>query len=121
MDQLDVVVVAYYDKKTALNWIKDAKTRFPMFLDQNLKVYDALGYHKTFVRMFGRNKLGKDIKITFHHLFSSLPYIKGGQTPQMGGDMITNKEGKILYIHRSESPDDRPSPEELVTLLKTLD
>lgn len=121
MEQLDIVLVAFYDRKTALNWIKGTKTSFPMFLDQNLKLYDALSYYKRPVGILDRKRLGKDLKIAITHFFSTIPAIKGGQSHQMGGDMIVNKECKLLYILRSETPDQRPSPKELAKLLKTLD
>jgi peroxiredoxin len=37
---------------------------------------------------------------------------------QAGGDFLVDREGKILFAHRSRDPSDRPSPEKLLEQIK---
>ena len=39
------------------------------------------------------------------------------EVSQLGGDIIVDSEGKIIYLHRCERPDDRPTIGELVHTL----
>lgn len=36
-------------------------------------------------------------------------------TLQLGGDFVVGRDGRLMYVFRSEGPDDRPDVDELVT------
>ncbi len=40
-------------------------------------------------------------------------------TRQLGGDFVVDAQGRIAYVHRSRTPDDRPSVDELVAAVAT--
>ena len=117
LDQLNVVLVSYYDRETAIQWMQEVNTNFPMYLDSNRSVYNILGYSA--LARLNAKTVFRAIKLSVKsRTFVKLPT---ADTPkQMGGNVIITRDGKILYIHRCETPDDRPSADDLLKLLPTL-
>lgn len=70
-----------------------------MYRDKDLKTYDALGFDRE------PSAEGFDMALL------------EGTPPQMGGNLIVTKEGKILYILRSSTPDERPTVEDLLKVI----
>jgi len=48
----------------------------------------------------------------------TLPRRPHGDTAQLGGDVVIDREGRIVYAHRGASPADRPRVADLVTALR---
>ena len=116
LDGLNVVLVSFYNPEAAKQWMQNANTNFPMYIDSKSDTYDMLGFHPTF--SLGLKTVFKGIGLVLTG--RSPKNIPGERPTQMGGDMITDKDGKILYLYRSVTPDDRPSVRNILNLLPTL-
>ena len=100
-----------------MSWMQETNTNFPMYIDSGNSIYNLLGYKGT--ASITAKVVFKAIKLAFKA--RSIPALPKADLPkQLGGSMILSREGKILYIHRSETPDDRPTMDQLIRLLPTL-
>ena len=46
---------------------------------------------------------------------------KGDDTLQLGADVVVDRAGQIAFLHLASDAADRTPPEELVTVLRSLD
>ena len=116
LDRLNVVLVSFYEPEAAKQWLRDNNTNFPMYMDAKSETYKVLGYHPTgtlpFKTVFKAIIIGLKTR--------TIPPNPQNLPAQMGGNMIADKDGKILYLHRSVSPDDRPSVRDILNVLSAL-
>jgi hypothetical protein len=42
-----------------------------------------------------------------------------GDTLQLGGDFVVDRDGRLAYAYRSRGPDDRPSVDDLVDAVRS--
>lgn len=117
-DRLNVVLVSFYEPELAKEWMRSISINLPMYIDAKSDTYKMMGYHP-------RGSIG--IKTVFRAVLIGLrrrhlpPPPPGGDIPaQLGGDVIADTSGKILYLYRSVTPDDRPPVRDIVNVLPTL-
>ena len=118
LDRLNVVLVSFYEPEVAKQWLRDNNTNFPMYMDAKSETYKVLGYHPT--ATIKAKTVFKGILIILKTRTIQRPPPNTILPTQMGGNMIADKDGKILYLHRSVSPDDRPSVRNILTVLSAL-
>ena len=106
--KLSIVLIANYDRETAMNWLIETNVDFPFYLDQTSAVYRALDFPVSSLKSWHIYTLWWYLKKAFQG--HSIPLPRGDEDiSQLGGNIIVNKEGKILFLHRCERPDDRPT------------
>ncbi len=111
-----VLLVAFEDKPFWIKiWLEETGTDYPFLLDVERKVYGAYGLRYSKWRVWSPKTLS-------HYLWAFISRKKvfntGGDTGQMGGDFIIDDNGRILMVHRSVEPADRPSVDEIIATLK---
>ena len=90
---------------------------FPIFADPERTAYRAFGLERlSWHRVFSLATLNLYLKL-FRKGLVRQDY-GANDIYQAGGDFLIDKNGSILFAHRSEEPADRPS---VSTLLKAID
>lgn len=91
---------------------------FEFFLDPGRKAYQAYGLEHSLIRSWGPN-----VWFAYARLLLSGRRWRGiqGDSAQLGGDFIVDRNGIIRLAYRSHDPTDRPSINKLVSLLQQLE
>lgn len=113
-----MVLVSFFEDETAKQWIQNVDTNFPMYIDPELDLYDIFGFSKT-VNVKAQT-IFKLVKVAVKTrsiplLTREIPLVGGRDiSGQLGGNLIVDMEGKIVYLYRSARPDDRPAIAEIL-------
>ena len=90
-----------------------------MLVDQERKLYCAVGLGKSMYKVWGVGSM------TFYaeQLCAGKAFVAGEKDDdlhQMGGDYIIDRQGKMSLVYPSKVSTDRPSVDHLVTVMKSL-
>ncbi|MBI2026426.1 MAG: redoxin domain-containing protein [Deltaproteobacteria bacterium] len=113
---VQVLVVSFSKRELFEPFAKDhAHSHFTFLRDPECKAYKAFGLR--------RAKITEMLKPTVAIKYFSL-ILKGGKVKktqedvyQLGGDFILDPQGKVIFSYPSQHPDDRPSIQELLSVL----
>lgn len=113
-----VAIISFGTFPGAIAWLQETAVLFEFFLDPGRKAYQAYGLEHSLVRSWGPKAWS-----TYARLLLSGRRWRGiqGDSAQLGGDFIVDRNGIIRLAYRSHDPTDRPSINELVTLLQRLE
>lgn len=103
----------------AKQWLGVTKCPFEMLCDPKRELYQAFGLGRSISKVWSTSSLTyyAEQKAAGRQLPQSFQDIED-DPHQMGGDFIIDKEGKILLLHCSKNPTDRPSVESLIQVIK---
>jgi len=116
---IKVVVISFGARQGALAWLQDTACNLDLFLDQERRLYRALGLHRSLAKVWNM--------ATVHYYAGQKA--KGNPLPQpvadveddplqMGGDFTVRcRDGVLLLCHPSSHPRDRPT---LATILANV-
>lgn len=117
----NVVVISFGCKEGAEKWLKETKCKYPMLLDAERKVYSFFGLKKSVYKVWSISGLMYYAEKMAQGIQLPKPYEDMHDDPhQMGGDFIIDKNGKIKFMHPSQTAKDRPSVDKLCKELKEL-
>ena len=91
---------------------------FPMVLDENSVVYRALGFPDSSYKSWHVWTLWWYFK-KWYEGHSIRKIQSGEEVTQLGGDVVVDKQGRIVYLYRCQRPDDRPTVDQLIGVFKT--
>jgi len=112
-----VVVVAFSEPVTLVHYQEHHQWHFPILADPERKAYQAFGLERlSWHRVYSLATLKLYLKL-FRKGLVRQDYGES-DVYQAGGDFLIDRNGKILFAHRSDEPADRPS---VSTLLKAID
>ncbi|HEX6801113.1 MAG TPA: SelL-related redox protein [Candidatus Binatia bacterium] len=112
-----VVVVAFSEPTTLVHYQEHHQWHFPILADPERKAYQAFGLERlSWHRVYSLATLKLYLKL-FRKGLVRQDYGES-DVYQTGGDFLIDRNGKILFAHRSDEPADRPS---VSTLLKAID
>lgn len=111
-----VVVVISFESPAALarfHWFRDLP--FLVVSNQSRQMYHAFGLRtRAILWLFDRDTIGSYARGLLH---GRLPRWPRGDLYQLGGDVVLNRGGEVVFVHRSATPADRPSVDTLVRVL----
>ncbi|MBD3334076.1 MAG: redoxin domain-containing protein [Candidatus Eisenbacteria bacterium] len=113
-----VIVVAYSSPGAARRWIESVCPRFPILLDPRREFYAALGFERSYRRALSGRNIRKHAR---DFLQGKRSAGREGDPAQMGGDLLLSGTGRVLLLHRSSDPVDRPQPEEILERIRQED
>jgi peroxiredoxin len=115
--QTRVVVITFGSSFGAQAWLNETNALFTLLLDPERKAYRAYGLEYSLLRSWSPK-----VWLEYARLMLSGRKWRGiqGDSGQLGGDFIVDKDGILRLIHPSHDPSDRPSVEELIDVLKRL-
>ncbi len=111
------VLVISFESPAALrrfHWFGDLP--FLVVSDQSRRLYNSFGLRsRPLHRLFDRETM----KTYAHELLRGhLPPWPRADLRQLGGDVVLNQAGDVVFVHRSATPADRPSVETLLQVLR---
>jgi peroxiredoxin len=112
-----IVVVSFAAPERLLPYQKHHQWPFVMLADPKRIAYQAFALQRlSLLRVFSPSTL----RLYFRLLREGKKLQNYGQDDyyQAGGDFLVDRDGSILFAHRSQDPADRPSVE---TLLEAID
>ena len=113
-----VAIISFGTFPGAKAWLQETAVTFEFFLDPGRKAYQAFGLERSLTSSWGPK-----VWFTYARLLLSGRRWRGiqGDSAQLGGDFIVDRDGIIRLAYRSHEPTDRPSNTELVSLLQRLE
>ena len=115
---VQVKVVSFAPPQALESYREQFSWKFDLFSDPRREIYKLFG--------LGRAKPWKIFHPRTVIKFVTL-VLKGTKIQkskedefQMGGDFLIDASGHLRYIFRSETPDERPSLQELLTVIRSL-
>jgi len=113
-----VVAISFGPVSNARAWLAETGAPFLMLLDSERVAYHAYGLEHSWLRGWG-------LKAARHYVRALLAGHRWrgiqGDTAQLGGDFIVDRNGIIRFAYRSHDPADRPPAGQLLAVLRQLD
>ncbi|GAC1474970.1 MAG: hypothetical protein PVSMB7_30210 [Chloroflexota bacterium] len=120
LDELDVsVFVISFEPPATLHrfqWFMDLP--FTTLSDPSRHLYTAFGLRsRPLGRLFDRDTLTSYLRGFLH---GHVPPLRHADMRQLGGDVVLDRVGKAVFVHRSKTPADRPPVHELLRILRAV-
>jgi len=114
-----VVVVAHSILQSAQTWLESYGFEFPLLVDGEQTLYKTLGLGRsvslwkmpTLIRYVEQVMSGEKLLRSF----------EGDDLHLMGGDLMVDSSGKLLYVYYGKTTYDRPTVSELLEQLRSFD
>jgi peroxiredoxin len=110
---VSVAVVSFAEPAKLRPYQEHHNWPFPVLADPHRAVYQAFNLKRlSWFKLFSPSTVGLYFKL-----------MRAGMRPhnygkddhyQAGGDFLLDREGRILFAHRSQNPADRPTPAKLL-------
>ena len=112
-----VALIAFGSNALAQEWIKETSTTFRFLIDPERKAYQAFGLEYSLLRSW-RPK----IWFEYARLMAKGRKWRGiqGDSGQLGGDFIVDRDGIIRMAYRSHDPTDRPAASYILEKLEDI-
>lgn len=117
LDELDasVLVISFEHPATLrrFGWYRNLP--FIVLSDPSRRLYDVFGFPTgSLSRLFDRETIMSYARGFIH---GRVPRFRRTDFLQLGGDVVLNRAGQAVFVHRSESPADRPAVDLLLRML----
>ena len=90
---------------------------YPVLADETRAVYRAYGLPRgSWWRVWGVNSVRAYGRLLRRGRRLERPR---GDTLQLGGDFVVDRDGRVAYVYRSRGPDDRPSVDDLLDAVRS--
>jgi peroxiredoxin len=112
-----IVVVSFGGVWQARAWQEETGATFTLLLDPPRAAYRAYGLEHSRLRSWGPKVWWRYVQL----LIGGRRW-RGiqGDTAQLGGDLIVDRNGIVRLVYRSHDPTDRPSVSQLLETLKRI-
>jgi alkyl hydroperoxide reductase subunit AhpC len=112
-----VFTVTFGHPYWAQAWLQETASPFPVLLDPTQDVYQLYGLDHSAVR-------SSSVKTLLYYARALLRgeklIEKRGDTHQLGGNFIIDKQGIVQFVYPSRDPTDRPPVDAMMRVLKRL-
>jgi len=112
--------VSFGHQSGAVQWLKDTKATFPLYLDQKRAIYNLLGLPRSISKAFGMQAMS----------YYGAALARGDEIPkffadddaqQLGGNFMLKKVNdddlRFTLLYRSQTSSDRPSVQSLLEVI----
>lgn len=113
----DIIAVSFGTPYWANVWLEETQAPFPIWLDPQKESYQLYGMTSSTLKAWGPQNLW----------YYAKAYLRGekskgnrGETDQMGGNFIIDREGVVRFAYPSKNPTDRPEISTMINTLKKL-
>lgn len=112
-----VLVVTFGSLEGAKKWLQDTECPYQLLRDEKRELYTSMGLYRSVAKTWKTDSVsfyGEAIRAK-----AELPeFVQGDDPHQMGGDLIIDKDGRLLMVYASKHSKDRPMVEDIITELK---
>jgi len=118
LDQLAavVLVVTFEPPAIVAQFVEMEAVPFPVLSDVSRQAYTAFGLQRGRASTIWSLATAKSYLRSILH--GRLPRLPRGDLTQLGGDVVLDADGRIVFVHRSQNPADRPTIETIVTAIR---
>jgi peroxiredoxin len=115
--QTQVTLISFSTPELAKKWVAETKASFQFLLDPKREAYQAYGLEYS----LGRSWSPK-VWYEYARLIAQGRKWRGiqGDSGQLGGDFIVDREGIIRMSYRSHDPTDRPAVSQILNKLEEI-
>lgn len=110
-----VLLISFGTPEWAHLWLEETGSPFPLLLDSDRTVYRRYGLERSALRVWSPRVIWYYLRLLWAG--RRLKPVQG-DPHQLGGDFIVDRERVVRCAHPSRDPADRPSPEELLDVLR---
>ena len=115
----EVLVISFSRPERVAAYVKAHAVPFPALADPSLSAYHAFELGRTSWRdMMELRLLGRFAKMIGQGWLPGLP-TQGDDLMQLGGDFVIDRQLRLVFVHPSADPTDRPEPQELVQAVRS--
>jgi peroxiredoxin len=114
----EIVVISFGPGSLARAWLDETGSPLRLFLDPKREAYRAYGLEYSLARSWGPRAIW-----TYARLLLRGRRWRGiqGDSGQLGGDFVVDRQGILRLAYRSKDPADRPSVESLLAALRQIE
>ena len=115
LKQYHIVIISFTSSINSVHqWKNETQCSFKIYCDPHRCLYRHFGFpSNAYARVWNIETLDYYVeqKVSGKKLPTKLD--PNDDPNQMGGDVIINRDGHVIWVHRSKSPTDRPSLQQL--------
>lgn len=105
--------------KEGVSWLERTPTHYQLLSDTHKHFYKLLNLKRSFYKSWHSTAIHYYAEKVVNDVNLIKP-LEHDDLEQTGGDVILDKSGHIVYTHYSEATVDRPSADELLSVVKSL-
>jgi peroxiredoxin len=112
-----VWIISFGTLPGAQTWLEETCAPFPVLLDPDRETYRAYGLERSLLRSWNLKTMWR-----YAQLLTAGRRWRGiqGDSAQLGGDFIVDRNGIVRLVHPSRDPTDRPPVDGLLAVLHGL-
>lgn len=122
LDRCHIVIISFTSSiDSARQWKNETKCSFDIYCDSDRHLYQYFGFPaKAYARVWNTETLDYYVeqKLSGRKLPSKLD--QNDDPNQMGGDVIVDRHGRVIWVYKSKTPIDRPDVKQLKCILDCL-
>jgi peroxiredoxin len=112
-----VVLITFTRPRNLRGYRRRLALAYPVLADETRAVYHTYGLQRgSWRRVWGLKSVRAYGRLLRQGRRLERP---SGDTLQLGGDFIVDRDGRLAYAYRSRGPDDRPSVDELLDAVRS--
>jgi len=112
-----VVTISFESSHWTKVWLEETQSPFPFLIDPEREAYRAYGLQASSLRAWSPRTLWFYLKAAWQ---GRERLGKRGDTDQLGGDFIVDRQGIVHLAQPSRDPLDRPSVDQILKVLREL-
>ena len=120
LDKLNtrVWIVSFGTLPAAQAWLEETCSLYRLLLDPNRETYRTYGLERSLLRSWNLKTMWR-----YAQLIGAGTRWRGiqGDSTQLGGDFIVDRNGLVRLAYPSHDPTDRPAVDELLVVLQQLE
>ena len=120
LHQCHTVIISFTSSiNSARQWKNESRCLFNVYCDGARSLYRYFGFPgNAYARVWNIETLDYYVrqKLSGKQLPTKLD--ENDDPNQMGGDVLINRDGRVIWMYRSKSPTDRPSLQQLQCLVE---
>jgi peroxiredoxin len=112
-----VVLITFTRPRNLRGFRRRLALAYPVLADETRAFYRAYGLHRgSRRRVWGLSSVRAYGRLLRQGRRLERPT---GDTLQLGGDFVIDRDGRLAYVYRSRGPDDRPSVDDLLDAVRS--
>jgi hypothetical protein len=115
LDQYHIIIISFTSSiDSARKWKNETQCPFNIYLDAERRLYRHFGFPaNAYARVWNIETLDYYVEQKLNGIQLPTKLDEKDDPNQMGGDVIVNQNGQVIWVYKSKSPTDRPNIQQL--------